>query len=89
MTTKHTAGPWRYELEKGFCGDIIASNGKIIASFIDEPSADDARLIAAAPELLEALRSLSELYNSDDGCKSLPQYIAARVAIAKATGESV
>lgn len=38
-------------------------------------------------ELLEALRNLSDLYDTDEGCRSLPEYIAARTAIAKATGE--
>lgn len=39
-------------------------------------------------ELLEALRNLADLYDTDEGCRSLPEYIAARAAIAKATGET-
>lgn len=50
---------------------------------IDHP---DALLIAAAPELLAALEAITELYDTDEGCRSLPEYKAARAAIAKATG---
>ena len=39
-------------------------------------------------ELLEALRNLADLYDTNEGCRSLPEYIAARAAIAKATGET-
>ena len=46
------------------------------------------RLIAQRGELLEALRNLADLYDTDEGCRSLPEYIAARAAIAKATGET-
>jgi len=48
----------------------------------------DAKLIAAAPELFDALRNLAALYDTDDGCKSAPEYVAARTAIRKATGEN-
>ena len=47
----------------------------------------DARLIAASPELLDALRAMVERYCDDE---SLDSHIdeAARAAIAKATGEA-
>ena len=47
----------------------------------------NAKLIAAAPALLAALIGMADLYDTDDGCRTLPQYVAARAAIAKATGE--
>jgi len=36
--------------------------------------------------LLEALKALSALYDTDEGCRSTPEYISARAVIAKATG---
>lgn len=50
--------------------------------------AANARLMVAAPELLEALRGMIEAY--DDGVTNweMPYQQAARAAIAKATGES-
>lgn len=54
-------------------------------------SAEDyanARLIAAAPELLAALCDLLVLYETDEGCMSTPEYVAGRAAIRKATGEA-
>jgi hypothetical protein len=56
MTTKSTPGPWRYDYEIGYCGEVIAAGGASVCSFDEEPTPDDARLIAAAPELLEALK---------------------------------
>lgn len=47
---------------------------------------DHADLIAAAPDMLEALQALSSLYDTDEGCKSLPEYINAVAAINKALG---
>lgn len=44
-------------------------------------------MIAAAPELLAALIGMADLYDTDDGCRTLPQYVAARAAIDNATGE--
>lgn len=41
------------------------------------------RLHSLNAELLEALRNLAKLYDTDEGCRSLPEYIAARAAIAK------
>lgn len=49
----------------------------------DEELKANARLIAAAPELLEALEAITEPYDT-----SLPEYKVARAAIAKAKGES-
>ena len=47
----------------------------------------DADLIAAAPDLLAALKEMVEAYASDDGISPEPTAIlAARAAIAKAEG---
>ncbi len=48
----------------------------------------NARLIAAAPELLEALQNMVRLYYGEDRQSQAGQYARAAVAaIAKATGE--
>lgn len=56
-------------------------------------SPQDAKLIAAAPDLLEALEAITNLYAeemySERSCKEedLPEVMLARAAIAKAKGE--
>jgi hypothetical protein len=60
----------------------------------EDPSDEDAALIAAAPELLDALARVlfAWKYDADQGdgiCEEhLPVYERARAAIAKARGES-
>lgn len=62
---------------------VVDSNGvKFAAVYSDE----DAHLMSAAPELLEALEAIKALYDSDEGRRSLPEYKAACAAIAKAKG---
>ena len=81
MSALHTPGPWRYDYEIGYCGELIAADGTCIATFTDEPSEQDARLIAAAPELLEALRRC----RFDSLNMSLADLEFCRAAYAKAT----
>ena len=62
--TKHTPGPW-HVIPKGrpFSGDIADNTGKLVAqAFLSEHQAN-ARLIAAAPAMLEALQ---EMMKADD-----------------------
>lgn len=85
-TAKHTPGPWH------------AANGCQIRSAKDQiakawmmrngEGLANARLIAAAPELLEAL---AEIVSAADGAgwdQLDPSFSKARAAIAKAKGES-
>ena len=99
MSAKHTTGPWVIhpddDLHPEYSGHVMTRDGYAVADCILEWSSIEeceqianARLIAAAPDLLEALRNLADLYDTDKGCRSLPEYIAARAAIAKATGET-
>ena len=91
MTTKHTPGPWtlddrgyKYIVHKPGDGyitrDICRMDSSTMAAFAQEANA---RLIAAAPDLLEALKMLlgSTSYDPNAACK-------ARAAIAKATGDT-
>ena len=98
MTTKHTPGPWTAQPRKSnfidVCHDQRDTKGAITLSlckvqsrdsWIDESHAN-ARLIAAAPELLEALQNLLKVHEGIGGTKYHAGDIA-RAAIAKATGE--
>lgn len=62
-------------------------------TFKDQPptpeSAANARLIAAAPELLSALVAIAEFGEANGGAFALSAAKTARAAIAKATGETV
>ena len=91
----HTPGPW--EMTKaGFDRHLIrhALTGKDhVPGYIAEVNNigssfnANARLIAAAPELLEALIALYDDALELD-IEKRPLYVAARAAIARATGES-
>lgn len=98
INEKHTPGPWKL-LEVGGLGHLCPAdgNGISILTVVTEGDVDfaavyedaDARLIAAAPELLEALQNLlndtqhKEHQDCDDGPCPVRE---ARAAIAKATG---
>jgi hypothetical protein len=91
--SKHTPGPWIvYEFVDGY--DIRAPEAECYVATASDPEAvwgaigreEDAYLIAAAPELLEALENLLKVHEGEGGT----QYNAAdmaRAAIAKAKGE--
>jgi hypothetical protein len=91
MSTTHTPAPWRVEGRKvhgANTGHIIShginSHGDGPNGYVcdtDGTTDADARLIAAAPELLEALEYLLEACIANPDAKS-----KARAAIAKATG---
>lgn len=55
---KHTPGPWMVtedHMGEPDRKDVVAVNGGLIATDLEE---NDARLIAAAPELLEVLKHI-------------------------------
>ena len=92
MSTQHTDGPWR--LNAGDETVIMSSNGYAVArancggtTGIRMPEAEaNARLIAAAPDLLAegmALLEAAERHIFGDECKA--ERDAMRAAIAKAT----
>jgi hypothetical protein len=91
---KHTPGPWRTFVWNEFAGEaviqkvVVINDNKEIAKFsrgTDEVMAN-ARLIAAAPELLEALEMLAAVDFGADGSVERGALLA-RIAIAKARGE--
>lgn len=104
--TKHTPGPWRCtKYPKVF--SINSERGRQIAIMTEhhgdcpevpmsqfersQQDAADAALIAAAPEMLEALEAIAELFGDDDKFNDLNcRRIAIKIykdAIAKAKGE--
>ena len=90
--TEFTPGPWNHnrgdQYVSGFYGSV---NARKVASRPEGLMTDwnaDARLIASAPEILEALKKIAE--NDLDGLHMLtPQSMQeiARAAIAKAEGK--
>lgn len=80
-----TPGPWEVERSVMGCRSICAGE-VLVASVEDAPTKANARLIAAAPELYEALQKAS---NTLAGC-GMPK-IAADIcdaALRKARGEA-
>ena len=94
MSTQHTPGPWTQD---GF-GTIITANGRTLvveglalSSRSNEETRANTRLIAAAPDLLEALEMVRDADDDckRDGLKTIPSMARNRIdrAIAKATGQ--
>jgi len=94
MEARHTSGPWKIEVELGARHDefLIAKDagdrgrGIAIAETRTGSGSEraNARLIAAAPELLDACRGL---LNALPSATTHPAISAARAAIKKATGQ--
>lgn len=100
---KHTPGPWEYiDATKVASMQyapacVIKSGNKQISRFSwnddspffpnKEESQANARLIAAAPEMLEALKALLDRYHIM-GCGDGPEALKAQHAISKAEDKS-
>ena len=96
MTTRHTPGPWN--VSQNVTRHVIGPEGGVVAcaelTWTNEITEANARLIAAAPNLLKALTDL--IANQDatwvaagfthEQIKAMPYLKPAREAIAKATG---
>jgi len=107
MTTQHTPGPWKVKQSQGatlrlFGGPHIQAGRRTIA-WPDFPSVSEndtseanARLIAAAPDLLAALKALFQhcamvhnKWGDNDNQREADASIAyARLAITKAEGRA-
>jgi hypothetical protein len=86
---KHTPGPWFAASEGSYKVASVTSNTGIYADTLPEAAqiAADARLIASAPDLLDALKRISEFRLQDfmGPCHMAMECVAvAKSAIAKA-----
>lgn len=75
----HTPGPWAHT----DYGSIKDANNATVAEVLPGGRTADARLIAAAPDLLAALEEVVSLSDRDHAA-----WDRARAAIAKAKGEA-
>ncbi len=90
---EHTPGPWTSDLEHGRGYIVRAADGRPVASLWEngDQCGYNGDLIAAAPDMLEALQAYLEAKPQCDctdaiGCKMEAARVLARAAIAKATG---
>lgn len=90
----YTKGPWIWEedacglrnVEGDWILHYVPYEGMWIPTFKESGRAN-ALLLSSAPELLAALEAMVESYEHEASAEN-PALIAARAAIAKATGES-
>ncbi|HHZ8399307.1 TPA: hypothetical protein ACWMHB_001516 [Pseudomonas aeruginosa] len=87
----HTPGPWKWNHGR-LLHNVAGEYSETILDIEEEawrPTDDDSKLIAAAPELLEALQDLDALRGpfppSDEAVEAA--WRKASAAIAKATGQ--
>ena len=70
---KHTKGPWHLDPD-GYCEYIWGPNNEMVAQIrgvgADLPREANARLIAAAPDLLEACEAIFKLVDSGELVRS-------------------
>lgn len=85
MNTEHTPGPWGIEISTSSSVIFICTDEREIAVISEVGSDEDetnARLIAAAPDLLEALIAVVAVAD-----RRTVEFDKARAAIARATGK--
>jgi hypothetical protein len=103
--TKHTPGPWYFHANEYHDGNktFWVGNGEYVVfdcstysckEMFFPPNLANARLICAAPEMLEALEALLDFVNSIDTIRVMDQkgflptcIVNSKLAIAKAKGE--
>jgi hypothetical protein len=85
--SKHTPGPWRVVDVPGEASHVIGANNFTVVrgGYVSDMDTANARLIAAAPDLLAALQLIANFSNQD--VSDMVREIA-RAAIAKAEGTS-
>lgn len=82
---KHTQGEWKAEIWGGIPFAIITGKDGVIAEIDSRNREANARLIASAPEMLEALQKCVKAMENSN-CDSLITD-RAKVVIKKATGQ--
>ena len=84
---QHTPGPWMYHKQLNGSLTFFGENGNrailSAARLINQEA--NARLIAAAPELLDALKGMLEVFGDEFGMGNSSVCDDARAAITKAT----
>lgn len=95
--SKHTPGPWESKSAwlnpkdpMFYKADVVCGGIRIaqVAGVGEEAANANARLISAAPKLLEALETLVKMFEQDHrDCEEWVQYKKARQAIKKAEKE--
>lgn len=87
---KHTKGPWKVWYSKESERMTVGNNEFVVCeTYTDKQSLQDANLIAAAPEMLEALEHLEKELFPDEFVKHSKDSIRKlKDAIKKARGES-
>lgn len=87
IKAKHTPGPWMYHKQLNGSLTFFGENGNrailSAARLINQEA--NARLIAAAPELLDALKGMLEVFGDEFGMGNSSVCDDARAAITKAT----
>ena len=95
MSAQHTPAPWSVEVDHSsnapeFIRTYVDGEMYDLASVLCDETGNataNARLIAAAPDLLVALQACLHRLDAHDE-QSAPECLVARAAIAKATGEN-
>lgn len=90
MKTEHTPGPWKVREDYAGAQSVVSADAFLarVGPPNTEQAEANARLIAAAPELLEALQGLLAAVEQGTLPGSGKAQDAARAAIAKATGSA-
>ena len=90
MSRQHTPGPWTASDNAiyGSSGLIKPLVAYLDDRFADEEAANNARLIAAAPDLLELAQQIALAAEQNEGNIPTDIVSGAIAAIAKATGEA-
>lgn len=87
---QHTPGPWRIERTHDLWLEIRNGHGLVSTMVADCVADRDANLIAAAPDLLEALQGFLVMTEGQSIYHFMePQQKAAKAAIAKALGDTL
>lgn len=81
--SKHTPGPWHLFEKNRLC--IESDTGNVALCNLARDNEHDAKLIAAAPDLLVALRDLLSWQDESKHAVPLTMLQNARMAIDKAT----
>ena len=95
--SKHTPGPWKYDTTKladwyTRITHCVSISGESEIRLYGNEAEANARLISAAPELLEALEALVDMPDErsiyDISDKEIDLWVKAKKVIAKAKGET-